>query len=46
MAIKDPAARGVSRQVLADHVYEALLIALMDGRLEAVWPIEARGKLR
>jgi DNA-binding GntR family transcriptional regulator len=39
MAIKDQASRGVSRQVLADHVYEVLLIALMDGRLEAGTPV-------
>ena len=29
-----PAGRPVSRQVLADHVYEELLASLMDGRLE------------
>ncbi|MGO4121388.1 GntR family transcriptional regulator [Arthrobacter sp. YAF16] len=46
MAIKDPAARGVSRQVLADHVYEALLIALMDGRLEAGTPVSIDGMAR
>ncbi len=46
MAIKDPASRGVSRQVLADHVYEALLIALMDGRLEAGTPVSIDGMAR
>src|SRR6478752_6512748 len=39
MALKEPASRGISRQVLADHVYEALLAALMDGRLEAGTPV-------
>ncbi|MCB5283893.1 GntR family transcriptional regulator [Arthrobacter sp. AL08] len=29
-----PAGRPVSRQVLADHVYEELLASLMDGRME------------
>ncbi|KRE78324.1 GntR family transcriptional regulator [Arthrobacter sp. Soil763] len=46
MAIKDQASRGVSRQVLADHVYEALLIALMDGRLEAGTPVSIDGMAR
>jgi len=46
MAIKDQAARGVNRQVLADHVYEALLIALMDGRLEAGTPVSIDGMAR
>src|SRR6476660_10157017 len=46
MAIKEPAARGVSRQVLADHVYEALLVALMDGRLEAGTPVSIDGMAR
>lgn len=32
--VKRPGARTVNRQVLADHVYEELLAALMDGRLE------------
>lgn len=46
MALKDPATRGVSRQVLADHVYEALLSALMDGRLEAGTPVSIDGMAR
>ncbi|MGO4492762.1 GntR family transcriptional regulator, partial [Arthrobacter sp. 2YAF22_2] len=46
MAIKESAPRGVSRQVLADHVYEALLIALMDGRLEAGTPVSIDGMAR
>jgi len=46
MAIKEPGPRGVSRQVLADHVYEALLIALMDGRLEAGTPVSIDGMAR
>jgi DNA-binding GntR family transcriptional regulator len=46
MANKDQAAGGVSRQVLADHVYEALLSALMDGRLEAGSPVSIDGMAR
>jgi len=46
MAIKDPATGGVSRQVLADHVYDALLSALMDGRLEAGTPVSIDGMAR
>lgn len=46
MAIKDQASRGISRQVLADHVYEELLIALMDGRLEAGTPVSIDGMAR
>ena len=46
MAPKDQATRGVSRQVLADHVYEALLSALMDGRLEAGTPVSIDGMAR
>lgn len=46
MAIKDQASGGVSRQVLADHVYEALLVALMDGRLEAGTPVNIDGMAR
>ena len=46
MAIKDQASRGVNRQVLADHVYEALLVALMDGRLEAGTPVSIDGMAR
>ena len=46
MAIKEPGPRGVNRQVLADHVYEALLIALMDGRLEAGTPVSIDGMAR
>lgn len=46
MAIKDQASRGVNRQVLADHVYEALLVALMDGRLEAGTAVSIDGMAR
>lgn len=46
MALKEPASRGISRQVLADHVYEALLAALMDGRLEAGTPVSIDGMAR
>ncbi|NUS36687.1 MAG: GntR family transcriptional regulator [Pseudarthrobacter sp.] len=46
MAIKNQASGGVSRQVLADHVYEALLVALMDGRLEAGTPVSIDGMAR
>ena len=46
MATKNQATGGVSRQVLADHVYEALLVALMDGRLEAGTPVSIDGMAR
>lgn len=46
MATKNQASGGVSRQVLADHVYEALLVALMDGRLEAGTPVSIDGMAR
>jgi len=46
MAIKEQASQGVTRQVLADHVYDALLIALMDGRLEAGTPVSIDGMAR
>lgn len=46
MATKDQASRGISRQVLADHVYEELLAALMDGRLEAGTPVSIDGMAR
>ncbi|MDQ0146912.1 MULTISPECIES: GntR family transcriptional regulator [Pseudarthrobacter] len=46
MATKSKATGGVSRQVLADHVYEALLVALMDGRLEAGTPVSIDGMAR
>ena len=46
MATKNTASGGVSRQVLADHVYEALLVALMDGRLEAGTPVSIDGMAR
>jgi DNA-binding GntR family transcriptional regulator len=46
MATKNRAPGGVSRQVLADHVYEALLVALMDGRLEAGTPVSIDGMAR
>ncbi|MHC6594967.1 GntR family transcriptional regulator [Arthrobacter sp. C152] len=46
MATKNQASSGVSRQVLADHVYEALLVALMDGRLEAGTPVSIDGMAR
>lgn len=40
------AGRTVSRQVLADHVYEELLAALMDGRLEPGTAISIDGTAR
>jgi DNA-binding GntR family transcriptional regulator len=46
MASKGQAQGRVSRQVLADHVYEALLAALMDGRLEAGTPVSIDGMAR
>ncbi|NUT71170.1 GntR family transcriptional regulator [Pseudarthrobacter sp. C4D7] len=46
MATKNKSTGGVSRQVLADHVYEALLVALMDGRLEAGTPVSIDGMAR
>ena len=46
MATNNKASGGVSRQVLADHVYEALLVALMDGRLEAGTPVSIDGMAR
>ncbi|GGH96700.1 GntR family transcriptional regulator [Arthrobacter liuii] len=46
MATTNQASGGVSRQVLADHVYEALLVALMDGRLEAGTPVSIDGMAR
>ncbi|MDQ0665619.1 DNA-binding GntR family transcriptional regulator [Arthrobacter ulcerisalmonis] len=46
MATKNQASGGVNRQVLADHVYEALLVALMDGRLEAGTPVSIDGMAR
>ncbi|MBW4094471.1 MAG: GntR family transcriptional regulator [Acidobacteria bacterium] len=39
-------ARPVSRQVLADHVHEAILESLMDGRLEPGAPISIDGTAR
>lgn len=46
MAIKEPGPRGVNRQVLADHVYDAILVALMDGRLQAGTPVSIDGMAR
>ncbi|WP_427133594.1 GntR family transcriptional regulator [Pseudarthrobacter sp. S9] len=40
------AGRTVSRQVLADHVYEALLASLMDGRLEPGTAVSIDGTAR
>ena len=40
------AGRAVSRQVLADHVYEELLAALMDGRLEPGAAVSIDGTAR
>ncbi|PYI69051.1 GntR family transcriptional regulator [Arthrobacter livingstonensis] len=39
-------ARPVSRQVLADHVYEEILESLMDGRLEPGSPVSIDGTAR
>ena len=41
-----PAGRPVSRQVLADHVYEELLASLMDGRLEPGATVSIDGTAR
>ena len=41
-----PAGRPVSRQVLADHVYEELLASLMDGRLEPGAAVSIDGTAR
>ena len=41
-----PAGRPVSRQVLADHVYEELLASLMDGRLEPGTAVSIDGTVR
>ena len=41
-----PAGRPVSRQVLADHVYEELLASLMDGRLEPGTAVSIDGTAR
>jgi DNA-binding GntR family transcriptional regulator len=38
--------RTVSRQVLADHVYEELLASLMDGRLEPGAAVSIDGTAR
>ncbi|MGO4228859.1 GntR family transcriptional regulator [Arthrobacter sp. YAF34] len=41
-----PAGRPVSRQVLADHVYQELLASLMDGRLEPGAAVSIDGTAR
>lgn len=46
MPVKTGKPRTVSRQVLADHVYQEVLVSLMDGRLEAGSGISIDGLAR